>query len=193
MYREPAPRKETAPRELVYAPLERQGPRPGAAALQIFAFPLIVGVIASVVLTPTAGLVGIALTAAFMIWSFKRPSDAGLLLRIDGGELVVSARASAMTTTRMRLDDLADVVLETKTIQPLMDGTSAIPAMRFIEGRVGGDVDTARIALVGCEGDSVLLGATYLAHMEALEWFGKIRVFLRQHGWVPASEQGAEP
>ena len=31
--------------------------------------------------------------------------------------------------------------------------------------------------LVGPEGDSVLLSATYLAHMEALEWFGKIRIW----------------
>jgi hypothetical protein len=29
----------------------------------------------------------------------------------------------------------------------------------------------------------------YFAHMDSTEWLGKIRVFLRKNGWIPADER----
>ena len=50
------------------------------------------------------------------------------------------------------------------------------------------EVDQKRIMLVGKTG-SVPLTEAYLASVDVTEWFGKIRVFLRKHGWVPESER----
>jgi hypothetical protein len=70
-----------------------------------------------------------------------------------------------------------------------MDGDGAIPAMRFIDAKVGPKVDTARIVLIGASGREVRLTEDYLSHMHATEWMGKIRVFLRKHGWLPEDER----
>lgn len=126
------------------------------------------------------------------VW-WWRPRATGILLHIERGELTVDPRARTGRCSRVRLDDLTDVVLETRTIQPLLDGGSAIPALRFSESRVGGEVDKSRIALERGDDERILLGDTYLAHLDALEWFGKIRVFLRKHGWVPEDERDLRP
>ena len=65
--------------------------------------------------------------------------------------------------------------------------------MRFIDAKVGPKVDTARIVLVSASGRQVTLTQDYLAHMSATEWLGKIRVFLRKHGWLPEDEREGPP
>ena len=82
--------------------------------------------------------------------------------------------------------------MDTKTIQKVQEGGDAIPAMRFINATVGPELDTARIVVVGARGTRVPLTTEYIAHMDASEWFGKIRVFLRKSGWVPADERAPE-
>jgi hypothetical protein len=151
--------------------------------------PVMVGVVLSMLTTPTAALVGMLGSAAVMVWLWRRPSKAGTVLRIYKGELRVLSMEAHQLTDPFPLADLLDVTLDSKTIQPVQDGGSAIPAMRFIDSRVSPEVDTARIVLVGRDREPVPLTKAYLAHMDATEWLGKIRVFLRKHQWVPEDER----
>ena len=76
-----------------------------------------------------------------------------------------------------------------KTIERLQDGSSPIPALRFANPTIAPPVDTARVVRVGTNGRRYPLTQAYLAHMDATESVGKIRVFLRKNGWLPASER----
>jgi hypothetical protein len=49
-------------------------------------------------------------------------------------------------------------------------------------------VDEQRIVLV-CATGCVPLTESHLASVEVTEQFGKMRVFLRKHGWTPESER----
>ena len=181
---------ERPPSELLVA-LSGQDRRSSAVLLfQLFTLPLLAAVILSVAVTPTAGLVGLLGTAALSVWLYRRRAQGErLVLSVASGELV--ARAGSRELARVRLRQLEDVALETKTIRLVQEGGSAIPAVRFIDSKVGPELDVGRIVLVG-EGRTVRLHEAHVAHMTATEWLGKIRVFLRRHGWVPLDEAGAQ-
>lgn len=54
-------------------------------------------------------------------------------------------------------------------------------------------VDTARIVLVARGRPPIMLCDDHLAHMDATEWMGKTRVFLRKQGRVPFDERDPPP
>ncbi len=170
--------------------LKGQDRRSSAVILfQLFTLPVLTAVLLSVLVTPTAGLVGLVAAGAFLVWRWRRRGDPDtIVMVIESGELVV--HAGRRPVARVRLRDVEDVALDTKSIRPLQEGGSAIPAVRFIDSKVGPEIDVARIVLVG-EGGSVRLHEDHVAHMTATEWVGKIRVFLRKNGWVPLDETGA--
>ncbi|HEY8088308.1 MAG TPA: hypothetical protein VIF09_10700 [Polyangiaceae bacterium] len=176
------------PSELVVA-IHGQDRRSGAVLLfQLFTLPAVAGVVLSMALSPTAGLVGLLGTAALTVWWYRRRAQGErLVLSVASGELV--ARSGRRELARVRLQRLEDVALDVKTIRPVREGSSAIPAMRFIDSKVGPEIDVGRLVLVG-EGRTVRLHEEHVAHMTATEWLGKIRVFLRKHGWVPRDESG---
>jgi hypothetical protein len=192
MYRQSADPDPTErpPSELLVV-LGGQDRRSGAVMLfQLFTLPALAGVILSVVVTPTAGLVGLLGTAALTVWWYRRRARGErLVLSVVSGELV--ARAGSRELARVSLRQLEDVALDIKTIRPVEEGGSAIPAVRFIDSKVGPEVDLGRLVLVS-EGRTVRLHEAHVAHMTATEWLGKIRVFLRKHGWVPQDEAGVE-
>lgn len=164
----------------------------GMALLQLFGLPVVVGVAASAIFTPTVGLAALVGSAVLGVWWWRRPASSGFLLTVEHGALVVARFRGARPIATLPLDTLRNVSLDIKTIQRVEEGGSAIPAMRVLDSRVGVEVDTSRILLHG-EGAPVPLGDVYIAHMDATEWLGKIRVFLRKNGWVPADERGDEP
>ena len=155
---------------------------------QLFTLPALTAVILSIVATPTAGLVGLVGAAALTVWWHRRRARGErLVLSVVSGELV--ARAGSRELARVRLRQLEDVALDIKTIRPVQESGSAIPAVRFIDSKVGPSIDVGRLVLVS-EGRTVRLHEQHVAHMTATEWLGKIRVFLRKHGWVPQDEAG---
>ncbi len=185
---------EAPPNELVYEAIDPEGRRGSSVAMfQIFSVPPLVAVVLSMLATPEVGLFGLVASALGAVWWWRRPRTHGYSIRVSGGDVTVSARASARVLVSIPLGDLLDVTLDTKTIQRIQEGSSAIPAVRFQEAQVGPALDTSRVVLVSRQDAFVPLGDTYLANMHATEWLGKIRVFLRKHGWVPEAERDAGP
>ena len=191
MYRTSAEEKqENAPGTLVLEAKNRERSyRGGIALLQIFSLPVIFACIVSAFLDGTAALVALVGSAAGMWWWWKRGNSERVTLDVDKG-FVELHRVPRMQ--RFGLVDVLDVSLETKTIQPVQDGGSAIPLMRVIDSKVGPDVDTARVvATIRGKRLPVQLHDKFLSYGDATEWLGKVRVFLRKHGWEPLSERPA--
>jgi hypothetical protein len=196
MYRKAAtpPEPEARPpAELVYSATDASRRGSSAVAMfQLFSVPPVVGVALTMLLTPTAGLVGLVAAGIGSIWWWRRaPHAGGVVLRVEDAELRILSGNRKQEKERISLDEV-DVELDTKTIQRVQEGGSAIPAMRFIDATVGPELDTARIVVVG-RGKRIPLTEAYVAHMDATEWFGKIRVFLRKSGWTPRDEREVSP
>jgi len=157
---------------------------------KLFSAPLIVGIVLSQIAGSTVAIAGMVASAIAAVWWWKRAPNLGqVVLHVDRGELWITS-ANRTIAERVRLDEV-DVVLDTKTIQKVQEGGSAIPAMRFIDATVAPEQDTARIVVVGRR-ERIPLTEDYVAYMEATEWFGKIRVFLRKNGWLPVDERAPE-
>jgi hypothetical protein len=176
------------PSELIYAASDAS--RRGSSAVvmfKLFSAPVIVVIVLSQIAGSTVAVAGMIASAIAAVWWWKRAPELGqVILHVDRGELWITS-AKRTLAERMQLDGI-DVVLDTVTIQKVQEGGSAIPAMRFIDATVAPDQDTARIVIVG-GGERYPLTEDYVAYMEATEWFGKIRVFLRKNGWVPLDER----
>src|SRR5215472_11071230 len=150
VYREPAVRSpsETPPRELLYTPTDPDRVRGALPLMQLGAVPLFVGAVLSAFATPQVAAAGMVASAGLGVWWWRRSPGTAVLLRVEGGELIVSKQKPKREMGRFRLGELSDVELDTKTIRRVMDGASPIPAVRFTDSRVGPEVDTARIVLV---------------------------------------------
>jgi len=60
----------------------------------------------------------------------------------------------------------------------------------LLYGQVGSESDVSRILLVTCDQD-IPLTDEYLSSSYTTESFGKMRRFLRSHGWLPEAERAA--
>jgi hypothetical protein len=139
---------------------------------------------------PLVGAAILASAAGLGLWSWRRKSaGTGLRFRIDHGDLEISDLASRVLVARMRLSDLKDVILDTKSIRKVQPGPDAVPAVQFIHSTVGPELDVSRLVLriEGRRGE-IRLTEAFLPHLESVEWAGKIRTFLRSHGWIPEDE-----
>jgi hypothetical protein len=140
----------------------------------------------------TAGLVAGAAAALLVLWRRRAGHHASdKRLYVTKGVLMVEPRFGGGPGASFRLEDL-DVVLDTKTIRKVVDGDAMLPVVRFTATRVGPEIDTARIIFTSGQ-ERVALDDRFVSHTDAVEWFGKIRVFLRKNGWVPFDErEGAD-
>jgi hypothetical protein len=195
MYREPpSPPNGAPPSDFLYPVVDRaRRSVTGVAAIQALLLPLIAGAALAALATPTAGLAGFLGGAVVAVVWWRSGKNGGVVLRVEGDELLVlaagSKKRSQKPRARLRLADLTDVTLDTKTIRPTMEGDSPIPGLRFVNSQPLPEVDQTRIVLVGKTGE-VPLTEAYLPNVDVTEWFGKTRVFLRKHGWLPESERG---
>jgi hypothetical protein len=156
-------------------------------------FVLVPGLAAYALVTVVSGskllgfLVGLAVTLWPIIKQRRAKAIPRATLRIEGDQLHLSGPAfgHALSVT---LDDLLDVYLDTKTIQRLREAPNPVPMTRFLNQTVGGEQDVARIGLE-LANETLFLTEDRVSHLDANEWFSKIRRFLRQHGWVPEDER----
>lgn len=188
------------PRELLYViggALGKQSLWRSPRALSLLVLP-IVGVLA-VGRTDAAPLVTglvvlvVAIALSGQIPKRATPRMAGLLFRVVAGELeVASTTAPKTAVVRARLCDLRDVRLDTRQIRKVESAPEA--GGQFMTHHVGPELDVARIQLL-IEGRERPIPLTdgFVAHMDAMEWMGKIRTFLRASDWLPEDERTRIP
>ncbi len=163
------------------------------ALFRHFSVPALSLIFATLAFGVVCGLVALVGSAAYSAWSWRtRKRRGGAVLTVEGDALTIEGLGRRAIHERFALSELVDVALDIKTIERVLEGGSPIPAMRFTDTTVGPKVDTARIVLVSQDGRELPLTTQYLPHMHATEWLGKIRTFLRKHGWVPEDERGDE-
>jgi hypothetical protein len=190
--------KERPSAELVYSVSDQEKHvAPIRTAIQIGTFGAASGIVAAAVGSPELGAILFLGAAALAVWRWRRaPGVGGLLLQVDDGALVVTDRCTRKVVARTRLPDLRNVSLDTKSIRKVEPGRDAIPAVQFINTQIGPEIDVARIILeVNGRTAPIHLTDSFLAHTESVESVGKIRVFLRSHGWLPEDERprGSDP
>lgn len=168
------------PRELVIDATPAPGDSSDGAgsAMAPFALTALAAGLLAKLVSPTVALVPLALAVVVVL--VRRKSHEGrFVLRVDegAGALEVTRERRAGPTVRIALADLLDVTLERQT---------------HASGRGGSATERVRLALERRgEEAAVFVPEDRLTPIEAQEWYGKVRVFLRKHGWVPESERRA--
>ena len=138
------------------------------------------------------GLMLGVLAWSIVSWRRTRRGEA-IVFSVDEGRLTVTSRGDGRPLlAELPLKKLLDVTLDTKSITPVVRDTSYSAVAG--EMKVRGEVDIARIVLVPlAPAEPVALTDERLAHMDAVAGAGKIRTFLRAHGWLPEDEREAAP
>lgn len=106
---------------------------------------------------------------------------------MEHGNLVIAAEGLPPRT--LPLAELQDVELDTRSFEK-------------VEGRVRPDgligtgqaltLEVSRLVLVIAGRDvGIPLREEYASYSDSLEWMGKVRLFLRRHGWLPHDERQA--
>lgn len=166
------------PRELVIdatpAPGD-SGDGAGSAMAPFLLTALAAGMLAKYV-SPAVALVPLGL--AFVVVLVRRKSHEGrFVLRVDDGALEVTRERRRGPAVRIALADVLDVTLDREA---------------KAGGRGGSATERVRLAFERRAPESpVFVPDERVTPIEAQEWYGKVRVFLRKHGWVPESERDA--
>lgn len=131
----------------------------------------------------------VALGAAVYAWTRRSPSG-DVQVSVAGDSLLVAA--PGRPPARFALADLRNVEIERKAIKRVTYQQHAFDALPSTE--VSGDVELARIVLsVEGQPDAVPLVEAWAPVFVCTERFGKVRSFLRAHGWLPLPERDAPP
>jgi hypothetical protein len=183
--------KEPIPNVLEYFP-EKPRRDSSVAAWYVFISPFLVAMAVGLI-APNWAL-PCAVLAGFTLWYrrrriLKRPQAT---LRVANSRLLV-VDAKGRQLLEIGLEELANVTLDTKSIQMVQENiSSGMPQLRFIDSRVGPAIDNSRIELVTAD-ETVVLTEYYTSNIDATDWFSKIRRFLRKNGWRPLAERGEAP
>jgi hypothetical protein len=179
---------ESIPRVLEYFP-EQAGNRSSSTA-SIFIYSLIAALFVAFI-EPKWSIPAAALVAVFIWFSARRQrQQPGATLSVEDYHLVVVDTAG-QELLHVPLDELHEVTLDTKTVQPVQQGvtTGGIPDIRAVHTSVGPGIDNSRIELVTAN-EVIRLTDHYTSSIDATDWFSKIRRFLRKNGWTPLDERG---
>jgi hypothetical protein len=136
------------------------------------------------------GLAALLGSLGWAVWAARdKGADGGIALEVEADDLLV-ADGRGVLPRRVALAKVREVEIESKAIRRVaytQQVGEALPSTR-----VSGDVDVARIVLV-VEGEAqpIRLTEAYESYSNCAECFGKVRVFLRSHGWLPEGEREA--
>jgi hypothetical protein len=154
-------------------------PAPGDAsdgsspALVKIVGPIAAAAAAAKLVSPLAGLVTLGLAVGLVV-ALRTPNEGRTVLRIDGADLELRRERRREPLARFPLTELADVALDRET--------------RQAAGRAA--TERVHLALVRIPpAQPLLVPEERITPLEAEEWHGRVRVFLRRHGWVPADER----
>ncbi|HHH11509.1 MAG TPA: hypothetical protein ENK23_05480 [Sorangium sp.] len=178
------------PAELEYFP-EKQKAHSSVEAWVPIGAAVLVWVLLSVMFPGWALPLAIGIAAGWWQWRRTRRQRPHMTFTIQNGRLLVVDRHEHVVF-ECALEELDDVMLDTKTIQRVKeDMSSGIPMTQFVSSSVGPSIDTSRIELVS-DKKVVRLTEHYTSNIDATEWFSKIRRFLRRHGWIPLLERSEQ-
>ncbi|MBX3230614.1 MAG: hypothetical protein KIT84_00240 [Labilithrix sp.] len=144
----------------------------GGTAVAPIALPVLAAGLLAKLVAPAAGLAALGAGAALFVLRWK-PNRGRFVLRVTDGVLEVARERGRDAPLRLPIADvLAVVVHRTKT-----------PA-------AGGPAERVQIAFDrAAPAEPIVLPESTLTPLESEEWVGKIRVFLRKHGWLPKAER----
>jgi hypothetical protein len=168
--------------EMVYRP---QPKNPHASARRMYVRYFVIVLPVAALLAAYHWAVSLALVAAVIVWDvFRvRRERAGIRLALDGTDLVIGAEAR-----RIAMAKLVNVRLDTRAV-------SSTGTMVRADGIIGPGpaltVDESRIELLVTGAEPLRLTDAYFSQADSLEWLGRIRRFLRAHGWVPEDERAS--
>ncbi len=190
-YRSPEPDGARAPvagHVFHYFP-EAEPQRNSVAAVYGLLTPLFVFTFVAIVSgSPWLGLLAASAVVGWSFWKRRRQKLVPrVTFRVEGPLLHLSGPAFPSGHS-FELRELLEVYLDTKTIRRVQESPGPVPDLRFIDATVGGEQDTSRIALELAH-ETLFLTDEHLSHLDASEWFGKLRRFLRKHGWLPEDER----
>ena len=168
------------PRELVVdaTPAPGDSGDGGGSAMAPFALGAIAAGVLAKYASPTMALVpiGVAIVAVLLR---SRSSEGRFVLRVEDGHLHVTRERRRGPPERIALADLLDVTLNRET---------------KAAGRGGSATERVRLALERRAPEPpVFVPEERVTPIEAQEWYGKVRVFLRKPGWVPEAERQPPP
>ena len=135
---------------------------------------------------PIAGVVA-AVMAVGLVVVFRKPAPRDVGLEVLGDTLVISRPGETQPTT-VALAAIDNVEIERKAIQRVTYQQQISDALPTTE--LSGDVEVARIVL-RLAGDAApeRLAETWAPVFVCMDRFGKVRTYLRAHGWVPLPER----
>lgn len=166
---------DAPPRELVIDARPAPGDSSDGAgsAMAPFAMTAVAAWLLAKYVTPSAALAPFALAIVVLIIR-RRSHEGRFVLSVDAGALEVRRERRGAPPIRIALADLLDVTVDRQTHH---------------SGRGGSATERVRLALERRPPDApVFVPDERVTPIEGQEWYGKVRVFLRKHGWVPENE-----
>jgi hypothetical protein len=172
---------------LQYFPEERSIDS-SAVGVYFIALPALVGIVIAAIGLPELAIPGVFAAAAVLWYRSRRAVSPHAVLEIEASRLRVT-RGESELLLDVPLEELLDVSLDSKTIQRVQENAGhAMPELRFVDPVVGPPIEESRIVFETLDG-SVLLNENFTSNIDATDWFGKIRRYLRKNGWVPEDER----
>lgn len=186
---ESLPTRREPPLELIYRPSgsDRQiAPVRRALKTALLAAPIAIAL--ALFGAPTSSTFVMGGAIVFAVWRWRQTADmSGIRLRYEHDQLLITFGRSDVPL-RVPLRHLRNIQLDSKTIAKVShevrpDGVISMSGRPMV-------VDVSRVVLVLAEPEEPIhLTEDYVSHSECLEWLGKIRLFLRLHGWLPEDER----
>lgn len=167
------------PAELVIdaAPAPGDSNDGGGTAMAPFALTALASGLLAKFVSGTAALVALALAVVVLLLR-KKSNEGRFVLRVADGSLEVTRERQRGPAVHVPLADLLDVTLDRKA-QGSARGGAATERMRLAFER-------------RAPGAPIFVPDERVTPIEAQEWFGRVRLFLRKHGWVPEGERERE-
>jgi len=137
--------------------------------------------------SPTVAVVFAVVVTVGFVAVFRSRPPRGVGLEVHGETLVISRHGEEKPTT-VALAAVRNVEIERKAIQRVTYQQQFSDPLPTTE--LSGDVEVARIVL-SLDGDAppVRLTEAWAPVFVCMERFGKVRTFLRAHGWLPLPER----
>jgi hypothetical protein len=153
-------------------------PAPGDAsdgsgtAIGRIAVPIGAAALLAKFVSPYAGLAGLAAAVAVLVL-IRKPDEGRTVLSVADAVLTIRRERMKEPVAKIALSDVLDITIDRQTQQ---QGQSAKERVRLVLERPA-------------PADPIYIPETRISPIEAQEWYGKIRRFLRKHDWLPKDER----